>query len=255
MAPELAGKVALITGASRRAGIGAAIAEELALAGARLFLCSWSAYDRVKPWASDADEVALLIRALEKHGSVVAGLELDLSAPDGPNKLVDAAVARFGGLDILVNNAAYWESGGIERIDAGQLDRHYAVNLRAATLLCAEFARRHPVGKPGRIVNVTSGQGAGPMPGELAYAVTKAGLDAMTITLAAELASQWITVNAVDPGPTDTGWMNDEQRAALAAASLTGRVARPEDTARVVRYLASEAAASVTGQIIRVTAA
>jgi 3-oxoacyl-[acyl-carrier protein] reductase len=77
----------------------------------------------------------------------------------------------------------------------------------------------------------------------------------MTITLAAELAPQWITVNAVDPGPTDTGWMDDAQRAALAAASLTGRVARPEDTARVVRYLASEAAASVTGQILRVTAA
>lgn len=255
MSSELAGKVALITGASRRTGIGAAIAEELALAGARLFLCSWSTYDRAQTWAPAADDTALLIRSLEKRGSEVAALELDLSAAEAPSKLVDAVLARFGSLDVLVNNAAHWESGGIERVDAAQLDRHYAVNLRATVLLCAELARRHPVGKPGRIVNVTSGQGLGPMPGELAYVVTKASLDAMTITLAAELAPQWITVNAVDPGPTDTGWMNDEQRTALAAASLTGRVARPEDTARVVRYLASEAAASVTGQILRVTAA
>ena len=90
-------------------------------------------------------------------------------------------------MDILVNNAAHWEPGGVAHVSADQLDRHYAVNLRAAVLLCGEFVRRRPPSGGGRIINVTSGQGAGPMPGALAYAVTKAGLDALTLTLAAEL--------------------------------------------------------------------
>jgi 3-oxoacyl-[acyl-carrier protein] reductase len=255
MPAELRGKVALVTGVSRRAGIGAAIAAELADAGAELFVCSWCAYDATRPWASSADEPGQVLDLLRKRGATANGIELDLAAPDAASRLMDACVARCGSPDILVNNAAHWEAGGSDRVDAAQLDRHFAVNLRAATLLCSEFGRRHPVGRPGRIVNITSGQGAGPMPGELAYVVTKAGLDALTLTLAAELAPQWITVNAVDPGPTDTGWMTDEQRSALAAASATGHVARPEDTARVVRYLVSESAASVTGQILRVTAA
>ena len=97
-----------------------------------------------------------------------------------------------------------------------------------------------------------SGQGLGPMPGELAYAVTKAALDVLTVSLSAELADRHITVNAVDPGPTDTGWMTASVKAALEAASPTGTVASPQDTARVVRALVSDAAAHVTGQIVRV---
>ena len=88
-----------------------------------------------------------------------------------------------------MNNAAHWEPGDIAQVSPAQLDGHYEVNVRAAVLLCREFVRRRPPGSGGRIINVTSGQGAGPMPGALAYAVTKAGLDALTLTLGAELAA------------------------------------------------------------------
>jgi 3-oxoacyl-[acyl-carrier protein] reductase len=243
--------VALVTGVTRRAGIGAAIARELASAGAKVFVAFFRNYDRAQPWGVGPSEPSTLIQELSAL-SEVSGLEIDLSLPAAPKELIEQALARFGRLDILVNNAAHWEGGGLERIDAAQLDRHYAVNTRAAVLLCAEFARATTTLGSGRIINITSGQGAGPMPGELAYVVTKAALDAFTVTLAAELAPRNITVNAIDPGPTDTGWISSEQRAELIRHSVTGRIAVPEDTARLVRLLAGNGAASVSGQIIRV---
>ena len=248
---ELSGRVALITGVSRRAGIGAAIALELARGGANVFLSFFRDYDRAQTWGIDEGEPDLLLTEL---GALVAaeGYEIDLSEPAAPERLFAAARRRFGNVDILVNNAAHWESGGIERVDAAQLDRHYAVNTRAAVLLCAEFARHESADSAGRIVNVTSGQGQGPMPGELAYVVTKAALEALTLSLAAELAERGVTVNAVDPGPTDTGWMTQATKAELARASPAGSVATAADTARVVRMLAGPQSIGISGQVIRV---
>jgi 3-oxoacyl-[acyl-carrier protein] reductase len=248
---ELEGRVALVTGVTRRAGIGAAIARELARAGAKVFVAFFRKYDRTQTWGSEPSETDDLIQELGAL-SDVSGLEIDLSLPTAPRELIEQALTRFGRVDILVNNAAHWEAGGIDQVGAAQLDRHYAVNTRAAVLLCAEFARVTETLGLGRIVNITSGQGRGPMPGELAYVVTKAALDALTVTLAAELASRNVTVNAIDPGPTDTGWISAEQRSALIRDSAAGRIAVPEDTARIVRLLARDDAASVTGQIIRV---
>jgi 3-oxoacyl-[acyl-carrier protein] reductase len=240
-----------VTGVTRQAGIGAAIARELARAGAKVFMAFFRQYDQAQPWGLDESEPDALIQELGEL-SDVSGMEIDLSLPTAPGELMQQALARFGRVDILVNNAAHWEPGGIDRVDAAQLDRHYAVNTRATVLLCAEFARCSATHGCGRIINITSGQGQGPMPGELAYVVTKAALDALTITLAAELAPQNITVNAIDPGPTDTGWISAEQRHELIRSSASGRIAVPDDTARVVQLLARDDAASVTGQIIRV---
>ena len=248
---DLKDRVALVTGVGRRAGIGAAIARELARAGANVFVSFLRRYDEAQSWGGDAAMPEALLQELRSHAEA-DGCELDLSDPTAPAALFAAARRRFGRVDILVNNAAHWEAGGIERVDASQLDRHFAVNARAAVLLCAEFARHKAAGSPGRIVNITSGQGLGPMPGELAYAVTQAALDVLTVSLSAELADRHITVNAVDPGPTDTGWMTASVKAALEAAASTGTVASPQDTARIVRALVSEAAAHVTGQIVRV---
>lgn len=236
--PTLHDRVALVTGASRQAGIGVAIAHELARAGATVVRASWRAYDAQQAWGADpADD---------------GTIDVDLTPPDAPARLFAAALARHGRVDVLVNDAAHWEAGSIDVTDAARLDRHWAVNLRAAVLLCREFVRHLPAGRAGRIINVTSGQGHDPMPGELAYAVTKAGLDALTRTLAVEVAARGITVNAVDPGPTDDGWMSDDARARLRAASPDGRLAEPADTARAVGWLASDAAAGVSGRIVRV---
>jgi 3-oxoacyl-[acyl-carrier protein] reductase len=245
---ELEGRVALITGVTRRAGIGAAIARELANAGAKLFIAFFRKYDQRQPWGLEESETDALLDEL-RAVSDVRGLEIDLGLPSAPRELIERTLSQFGRIDILVNNAAHWEPGGVDHVDAAQLDRHYAVNTRATVLLSVEFARCEPSPGPRRIVNITSGQGAGPMPGELAYVVTKAALDALTITLSAELAPRGITVNAIDPGPTDTGWLSVEQRDELLRH---GKLALPVDTARLVRLLARDDTGSVNGQIIRV---
>jgi len=248
---SLHGKVALVTGVTRSAGIGQAIARELAAAGCNLFLSFFRPYDRRQPWGVGDEEPKSLMTELLASRVEVGSSEVDLSKPDSPADLFRDARERFGRVDILVNNAAYSLSGEIDSLTAEDLDRHYAVNLRAAALLCREFVSHHRPGNAACIVNLTAGQGITPMPGELAYAATKGALDALTTTLAAEVASKGIRVNAVDPGPTDTGWIVKEQRRSLEEGAPMGRLGQPRDAARLVLFLASPASGWITGQIIR----
>jgi 3-oxoacyl-[acyl-carrier protein] reductase len=246
----LRGKVALITGAGRRRGIGAATCRALAERGADIFFTYWGGYDRDASRDFDENGPEALREELRGTGVRVEGVELDLSVPESPERLLDAVAERLGPPSILVNNAAYSARDGFERLDAETLDAHYAVNLRAAALLSAGFARRYPGGPGGRIINLTSGQSLAPMPEELAYAATKGGIEALTVTLAAEVGHRGITVNAVNPGPTDTGWMTEELKRELSTKFPAGRVGEPEDAARLVAFLAGEEARWITGQII-----
>ena len=250
---ELTGQTALVTGVTRRAGIGAAIARELGRAGAKLFVTFFPPYDRKQVWGVQPNEPESLLNELRSIADDVAGTEMDLSQPASPAELFRQALQRFGCIDILVNNAAHWEQGGIGEVQADQLDRHYAVNVRASVLLCAEFARNKKRNTPGRIINITSGQNYTPMPGHIAYVVTKAALDALTLTLSSELAGCGITVNAVDPGPTDTGWISDELRSKI-LREFPGGISSPEAIGRLVRKLAGPDAASITGKVIRAQA-
>jgi 3-oxoacyl-[acyl-carrier protein] reductase len=246
----LRGRVALVTGASRRRGIGAAICRAFAGEGADVFFTHWVPFDRTQPVGDEPEFPAALQKELRGMGVRAEGMEMDLSLPDAPGKLLDAVTERLGLLSILVNNAAYSARDGFERLDAETLDAHYAVNLRATALLSVEFARRHLGGPRGRIINLTSGPSLGPMLGELAYAATKGAIEAFTVTLAAEVGHKEITVNAVDPGPTDTGWMTEEIKRELSAKFPAGKVGEPEDAARLVAFLASDEARWITGQII-----
>jgi 3-oxoacyl-[acyl-carrier protein] reductase len=246
----LRGRVALVTGASRRRGIGTAICRALAAQGADVFFTHWVPFDQTQPVGEDPGFPSALQEELRGMGVRAEGVELDLSLPDSPERLLDAVTEWLGPPSILVNNAAYSTRDGFERLDAGTLDAHYAVNMRATALLCVGFARRYPGGPGGRIVNFTSGPSLGPMPEELAYAATKGAIEAFTVTLAAEVGHIGITVNAVNPGPTDTGWMTDELKRELAAKFPSGRVGEPEDAARLVAFLAGEEARWITGQII-----
>lgn len=234
------GPVAVVTGAGPPRSIGTAICLALAGNGADVFFTYWDA---------DEDEPEALLQSLHECGIRAGGMEIDLSLPESPGKLLDAAVERLGPPSILVNNAAHSERDGYEDLDAATLDAHYAVNLRATALLSVLFARRFD-GEHGRIVNLTSGQSLGPMPGELAYAATKGAIEALTRTLAAEVGHRGITVNAANPGPTDTGWMTGELKQELAVKFPSGRVGEPEDAARLVAFLAREEAAWITGQVI-----
>lgn len=244
-------KIALITGASRKIGIGAAIARELAGGGADIFITYYQAYDAEMPWGSQPAEAEALLAELRASGIRAEGLNLDLTGAEAPARLFDRVEESLGPVDILVNNATYSVNDGIDQLTAEHLDKHYAMNVRAMAMLCVEFTRRFKKGSGGRIINMSSGQGAGPMPGELAYVATKGAVEAFTVTLSAELAPRGITANAIDPGATDTGWMPPDLKAHLLARAPMGRVGQPEDAARLVRFLASEEAGWITGQVIR----
>lgn len=247
---DLSGRVAIVTGASRRRGIGAAICRALASHGADILFTHWQPFDRAAGSGLDEDGPAFLEVELRALGVRAFGLEVNLALPDTYLHVLDTATERLSAPMILVNNAAHSTSEGYERLDAATLDAHYAVNIRAMALLAAEFARRYPGGPGGRIINLSSGQGVGPMPTELAYAATKGAIEAFTTSLAAGVAAKGITVNAVDPGGTDTGWMTEEFKATVLAGMAFGRIGQPEDAARLITFLASDAGAWITGQTI-----
>jgi 3-oxoacyl-[acyl-carrier protein] reductase len=251
MEKKLLGEVAIVTGVSRRRGIGAAISWELAALGANLFLTGWPGYDEIQPWGSDDSGLNRLLADLRSAGSEVEWAPFDLSSAEAPGTLLEAVATRFGRAQILVNNACVSSRDSIATLDAASLDQHYAVNSRAPILLSVEFVRHFGGKGARRIISMTSGQMVGPMPGEIAYAVSKAALDAFTITFADEVGEFGITVNAVDPGPTDTGWMNPDQREQLLPRYALGRLGEPKDAARLVGFLASPGAGWITGQTIR----
>ncbi len=255
---HLRGRVAVVTGASRRGAIGAAICRALAREGADVMFTHWRAYDRGPGIGEDPEGPETLIAELRDFGVRAEGLEADLSLPESAERVLDEAEKRLGAVSVLVNNAAYSTTDGYEKLDARTLDAHHAVNVRATALLSVLFARRfarsYPggaAGSPGgRIVNMTSGQENGPMPGELAYAASKGAVAAFTRSLSAEVGAKGITVNAVNPGPTDTGWMDEGLKGELLPRFSLGRVGTPEDAARAVAWLASDEAAWITGQVI-----
>jgi 3-oxoacyl-[acyl-carrier protein] reductase len=251
MKGPLAGQVAVVTGVSRAKGIGSAIARQLAKDGARLFMTGLPEYDDEESWKPDELEQPRLVDELRELGVEADWTPIDLSLPEAPKKLWDAVEARFGVSHILVNNACFWANDTIESFDAGTLDRHYALNTRAPILLSLEFVRRFGGKGARRIISMTSGQMLGPMRGMLAYVVTKAGLDAFTITFAAEVGQLGVTVNAVDPGPTDSGSMSEELRQKLLSRFALGRLGQPEDAAHLIAFLAGPDGGWITGQVLR----
>lgn len=241
----MSGRVAIVTGVSRRRGIGFAIARRLVADGASVVVHSWAPADAEQPWGADAGGVDALVAEL---GPGVEHVALDLAEPDAPRRLVQEAVTRFGAIDVLVCNHARSSDHALDDVTADELDLTFAVNARAVVLLVQAFARASRDG--GRVVLFTSGQDQGPMTREVPYALTKGAVHQITATLADAVADRGITVNAINPGPVDTGWASDELRAEVAASFPGGRWGRPEDIAPVVAWLASKDSAWVTGQVI-----
>jgi 3-oxoacyl-[acyl-carrier protein] reductase len=231
---------ALVTGASRAAGIAAEVARTLARNGWALALTGYPPHDAREGWSSEPDDLAIELDATWH--------EDDLGDPEAPARVLDAAEVAVGPLTALVNVHAHSETGGLLEATPEQLDRHWAVNARGTALLSAEFARRFR-GEPGagRIVNFTSGL---PLAGELAYAAGKGALEWITVSSAAELAPRGVTVNAVDPGPTDTGWLSFELRERIELEMPLGRLGRPEDVVGLVAFLCSPAGGWITGQVL-----
>jgi 3-oxoacyl-[acyl-carrier protein] reductase len=229
-----------VTGVSRSEGIGYAIARRLVADGFAVFTQGWEAHDAAQPWG--AGEVPL-------REGLAGHLEADLADPEGPGAVMAAARIALGHVDVLIANHAASVDGTLEALTAASIDTALAVNVRGTLLLVKEFAASFD-GDHGRVVLFTSGQGRGPMPSELPYAVSKAALSGSVLSLADHLVPRGITVNAVNPGPTDTGWATEEIVERAKAAMPRGRWGTPEDAARLVAWLASEESGWVTGQVI-----
>jgi 3-oxoacyl-[acyl-carrier protein] reductase len=249
--PDLRNRVVIVTGAGRTQGIGASVCRAFADQGCTIFFTTFASYDkRMYPDDPDAVGGEQLVEELRQRGVLAGYIEADLAQPESAEQILNNVEERFGAPSIRVNNAAYCVRDGFERLDARGLDAHYAVNVRGTALLSVEFARRFSDKKGGRIIYLTSGQDLGPMPGELAYAASKGAISAFMRSLAKEVGSKGITVNAVDPGPTETGWISEDLRASLIEQSAFGRVGRPQDAAGLIVFLASAAAEWISGEVI-----
>lgn len=242
----MAARAALVTGVSRRAGIGFAIARRLGAGGLSVFVQGFSAHDAGQPWGADDAGVG----ALAAEAGAAGHAELDLADPEAPARCVEAARAACGHLDVLVANHAASVGGTLEELTAEAVDHSLAVNVRATLLLVQAFAGAHDGRPGGRVILLTSGQHRGPMPGELPYVAGKGAVQQLTASLADHLAPRGITVNAVNPGPTATGWPTPEVQEKVRRAMPMGRWGEPDDAARLIAWLASEDAGWVTGQVI-----
>lgn len=244
---NLKGRTALVTGVSRRKGIGFAIARHLLQAGADVFIHSWSPFDAAMPWG--ADEVTSLLAELREMGSV-EHLSADFLLPDTAQIVVDAAQQAYGHLDILIANHAYSLDSHLHELNAEHIDKHLLVNVRGTLLLAKAFAAQHDGRDGGRVIMMTSGQALSPMTESIAYAASKAAIQGITLTLSAALIKQKITVNTIDPGATDTGWANPELYETVKALQPLGRWGSPDDAARLISWLCSDDAQWITGQVI-----
>jgi 3-oxoacyl-[acyl-carrier protein] reductase len=240
---SLQGRVALVTGGSR--GIGAAVAQALAAAGAALAVC-----------ARNGDAAAATAAAIAGQGGQAFGVAADVSRAADTERVVAACVERFGRLDILVNNAGITRDGLVLRMKDEDWSDVLAVNLNGA-FYCARAALRAILKQKqsGRIINVGSVVGSMGNPGQANYVASKAGLVGLTKALSREVASRGVTVNAVAPGfiETDmTAGLPGAAKDAYRAQIPLGRFGTAAEVAAVVAFLASDAAAYITGQVIHV---
>jgi 3-oxoacyl-[acyl-carrier protein] reductase len=258
---------AIVTGANH--GIGAATAVALGRRGCAVLCTFLRIEDPADPGTPqayrdhrmrDAGPVAAQIRA---GGGRAVAVEADLTDPRAPAGLFDAAEQRLGPVDILVNNATGWVADTFAAGTADRLGRslrpvsavtwrqQFTVDAMAAALLISEFARRHIARGAhwGRIIGLTSGGELG-FPEEVSYGAAKAAQVNYTMSAALELAQYGITANVVYPPVTDTGWVTDTIRQAAAADPALIHIASPADVAEVITYLASDAAALITANVI-----
>jgi 3-oxoacyl-[acyl-carrier protein] reductase len=225
---------ALITGVSRRRGIAAAVAERLRSDGLSVATAGWTPYDT------------------ENHAGIdeqtEIDLQFDLGDPAAPANLMAAARVAVGPLSALVIAHTYDRGGGVFEQTAEEIDRHMAINVRGSLLLLRAFAEqlRDPR-RSGRVVIFTSGP---PQTGAIAYGASKGALEWITYSAATELGPHGVTVNAINPGPNQTGWMSPEIEREAAQRNPLGRAGQPQDAAALVSFLLSEDAGFINGQVI-----
>jgi len=246
---SLKGKVALITGVSRRNSIGFGIAKKLASMGADLFLHSFASYDKQFSSISEICDPEDFVKDFFVYGIKVEQMEANFFDPQAPRYVMKNAIKKFDHVDILVLNHTHDTQKTLEELTFEEIDKHLIINVRAVLLLIKEFAKQHDGRSGGRIILLTSGQHLGPMP-HMAYVASKGALHQLTCSLSAHFIEKCITVNTVNPGPTKTYNPDAELNKALIERMPQKRWGKPDDAARLIGWLVSDEAVWITGQVI-----
>ena len=237
-------RTTLVTGVSRRRGIGFAVPRRLLDDGHRVVVHSWARHDEEQPWGRDDLEAVLAELGDPPH------VAADLADPAAPARLVSRARELAGPLTGLVVNHARSSAGGLAEVTAEELDRSFAVNARAAVLLTQALAAQHDGTPTASVVLLTSGQHLGPMPGELAYVLSKGAVQQATATLATELAARGVAVTCLNPGPVDTGWADRVPASSVAGRFPSDRWTAPGEVADVVAWLVGPGGRALSGTTI-----
>ena len=247
MSADTSRPIVLITGASRRAGIGAAIAMNLAEAGWEVVTTYWRPYDRTVYQACDDTDAEVILGLVRAHAPRSLAIEADLADPETPGRLFDQIEQRLGRITALV--LAHCESIDSDFLTTTveSFDRHFVINARAPWLLIREFATRYRGAfGDGRIIALTSNHTVGNLP----YGASKGALDRIVLSATHEFKDRGITANLINPGATETGWISEEMRQRYATICPLGRPSLPTDCANAVRFLCSKDGGWINGQLI-----